>query len=580
MSAIFGFSGHPWDPHLSKLQAQLHHRGDHSEYITTAYATAGVCWHLYENNGSRTRRIAQRGKDYCLISGNCRDPEGARLTADDLLKQLDRDDGGYPFKGVTGDFTIAIIRPEEILVCRDGAGTRAVYFSVIRDRLFFASEPKAISALPEFDKKLRKGALIQYLTFSFIPGKETFLEGLLEVPPGHYLRFDKTRLPKLIRHFSFEHLEDERQMVEDEWIDLFHEKFAKAVFQRIPPDKNRMGLFLSGGIDSSIVAAQLSAKTDQKLKTFSIHFGKDYPNELPFARMVAAHCNTDHHEIEIRANRFLDRLRKMIWHLDDPIGDPITMPNFELSGIVAQQVDYVFNGEGGDPLFGGPKNLPLLLLHWYGGHPKEKYFRELAYLQSYQRAFEDLANLLTSDYYNEALVQTELIDVLTPFFNCETPTKFLNKLMAINIRLKGAHLILPKVERMTGAWGLTPLSPLFDEELIRMSFRMPPTLKLKNGIEKMVLKKAFAQKIPQPVIDRPKSGMRVPVHFWFKKEMRKYCKSLLSRKNIERAGIFRYERIKQLIDYDIAEGRSRYGLRLWMIMTFEIWRKMVIENES
>jgi asparagine synthase (glutamine-hydrolysing) len=108
---------------------------------------------------------------------------------------------------------------------------------------------------------------------------------------------------------------------------------------------------------------------------------------------------------------------------------------------------------------------------------------------------------------------------------------------------------------------------------------MPPSLKLKNGIEKFILKKAFKNRIPQPVIDRPKSGMRVPVHFWFKKELRKYCRSILSRRYVNRAGIFRYERIKRLTDYNIDEGPGRYGLRLWMIMTFEIWRRIVFENE-
>jgi len=579
MSAIFGFSGSQSENTFNTIKEQLKHRGENVDKVETPYGTVGVCYHDYENGDSSNRKVAQSGKTYCAISGECYSNKGKRLSANEIVDLHESSNGIDFIKQCKGDFVLATLTPDCIRLLRDGAGVRTAYYSEVNSRFVFSSEPKGITALSDFQKKLRQGALLQFLSFSFIPGAETFLENLKEIPPGHHVQFKKGYAPEITRYFTFEHLEGQKQLSEKEWIELFEKHFSNAVDIRIPSHTDRFGLFLSGGLDSSIVAAQLAQKLDKKIKTYSIHFGKDYPNELDFARSVAEYCGTEHHEVEIKPQNFLPRLRKMIWHLDDPIGDPITMPNFELSSRVANDIDFVFNGEGGDPLFGGPKNIPLLLHHWYGGNPKEKHFRELAYLQSYRRAFEDFSNLLTPDFQNESLVKSELIDVLTPFFECSKPQNFLNKLMTINIRLKGAHLILPKVERMTGAWGLTPLAPLFDEDLIKLSFQIPPTLKLKNGIEKLVLKKAFQNRIPQPVIDRPKSGMRVPVHYWFKKELRRYCKSILSKKNVERAGIFRYERIKQLIDYDIDEGPGRYGLRLWMIMTFEIWRRIVIENE-
>jgi asparagine synthase (glutamine-hydrolysing) len=151
--------------------------------------------------------------------------------------------------------------------------------------------------------------------------------------------------------------------------------------------------------------------------------------------------------------------------------------------------------------------------------------------------------------------------------------------MAINIRLKGAHLILPKVERMTGAWGLTPLAPLFDERLIGLSFRMPPRLKLAGGVEKLVLKRAYAGDLPAAVIARPKSGMRVPVHFWLRGEMKRYARHILHPRRLRQAGIFQPERVRQLLNYDIEGGGGRYGLRLWMLITFEIWRRLTVEGE-
>ena len=337
-------------------------------------------------------------------------------------------------------------------------------------------------------------------------------------------------------------------------------------------------MFLSGGLDSSVVTAEL-VKHVPKLKTFALHFGSEYKNELVYAAAVAQRRSTDHHEVLIRPSDFLPRLRQMVWHLDDPIGDPITMPNFELASRVSQISPWIFNGEGGDPCFGGPKNMPMILSHWYGGTNRGPRFCEQAYLASDRRGYEELSHLLTDDVLRAVDVEEDLEGVLTPFFHCQSPKYFLNKLTAINIRLKGAHLFLPKVERMLAASGATPLSPLFSSDMIRYSFELPPRLKLHGGNEKVVLKRAYRDQLPAGVIERPKSGMRVPVHFWFQGELKHYARRILNRREIRRAGIFRYERVKQLLNYDIEEGPGRYGLRLWMLLTLEIWRRIVIENE-
>ena len=133
---------------------------------------------------------------------------------------------------------------------------------------------------------------------------------------------------------------------------------------------------------------------------------------------------------------------------------------------------------------------------------------------------------------------------------------------------------------MLGASGVTPLSPLFDERIVRMSFAMPPNMKIRAGIEKVVIKEAYKHLLPEEIIQRPKSGMRVPVHFWFKGELQKYARSILSPRQIKKAGIFNPERVEQLLNYNISEGPGRYGIRLWMLLTFEIWRRLVIESET
>ena len=170
--------------------------------------------------------------------------------------------------------------------------------------------------------------------------------------------------------------------------------------------------------------------------------------------------------------------------------------------------------------------------------------------------------------------------MIRPFFKARRPSLFLDKLTAINIRLKGAHLILPKVERMMGAAGIIPLSPLFSTEMVRFSYQMPSRLKLFGGVEKVLLKRTDADQLPAEVIARPKSGMRVPVHFWFRGELKRYARKILDRRQLPRVGLFDPQRVQQLLDYNTQEGPGRYGIRLWMLLTLEIWRRIVVEGEA
>ena len=561
------------------MQTRLGHRGaGPAELITGAHGSIGFIpkFEPYINAALGAGSFQHNG---CAIAlaGQLTQPKPTAATLQMILQSYRRL-GPKALDNLRGSFVLALMDHDTIILARDGAGVRTIYYTVHNNRFLFAIEPKGVTADPSFPRRIRPGAVAQYLTFSFTPGADTMLEGLFELPPGHRVTFSPQQGAKQERYFFFETPEPHEPDDTMHWTHTFDEAFSAAVEERLPTGEP-VGIFLSGGIDSSIVASAVAQRHRHPVKSYAIHFGPQYPHELDFARAVAERCGTDHHEIQIVPKHFLKRLRQMVWHLDDPIGDPVTLPNFELSRIVADDVRWVFNGEGGDPCFGGPKNTPMLLQHWYGGIEREANFREVRYLASYRRAYDELDWLLTPEWKSRIDHERDLVNVIKPFFDAPIPKGFLEKLLAINIRLKGAHLILPKVDRMTGAWGITPLSPLFDERMLELAFRMPGRMKLDHGIEKVVLKRAFAHRLPPEIIARPKSGMRVPVHFWFKGELKRYARKILSPRAIKKAGIFDPQRVKQLLDYNIAEGRGRYGLRLWMLITFEIWRRMVVEGE-
>jgi asparagine synthase (glutamine-hydrolysing) len=576
MGAIYGFLG-PKDPKLlARMSSSLRHRGTRFTEIQTETVSLGHRENPHPAwlSGTYEREHAAVTTAGWIRHGN-RPISPRELVDDDLLGCA------ATLSELSGDFVSARFDGTKLRLVRDAAGIRTVYWARAGDRWLFASEPKAILAVPDFERRLRVSGLAQYLTFSFLPGEPTLLEGLRELPAGHFvdLRADSVEA-EAVRYFHFEALEPpSNDESSEEWINEFRERLGTAVTERLPVPTDA-GVFLSGGLDSSAVVAELAERTTHPIRTWSIHFGKNYANELAYAREVAHRWRTDHEEIEIRPKDFIPRLRQAIWHLDDPIGDPITVPNFELARRAAKEVRFIFNGEGGDPLFGGPKNIPMLLHHWYGGIDRGPRFRERLYLESYRRAFGELRYLLTPEALRATSMERDLEGLLSPFFDTETPRHFLNKLCSINIRLKGAHLILPKVERMLGAHGLVSLSPLFDKRLIELSFAMPTTLKLHHGVEKVIIKRAFEDRLPTSVLARPKSGMRVPVHYWFRKEIRRFAQRLFTPERIRSAGLFRPERIKELLDYSTEDSPGRHGIRLWMLMTFELWRRMVIEGEA
>ena len=582
MGAIFGFIGQRDDKILAQMQNTLSHRGRSCNSITEPNFSMGY-WSRDNSQPSRTPTsgIARTENGIIGLAGFQTPGESdAVVDLNEIRRSL------FAFTRLpdelSGDFVVAAAFEDgDFFLGRDGSGSRTIYYATFNNRFFFATEPKAIWSTAGFPRKIDPNSVAKYLTFSFVPNKETMLRDVFELPAGHLLHRSAQGDITIKRYFEFEKTDPATPDNKDDWIQKFRTVFGNSIRDRLALTAGDPHLFLSGGLDSSIVAAELKNQTqgsNRTIRSYSMHFGKDYPNELEFAKSVADRVGTNHTEVLISPESFLPILRKMVWHLDDPIGDPITMPNFSLAQSLENETDFVFNGEGGDPCFGGPKNIPMMLTHWYG-QERDPLFRENAYLQSYRRAYEELDHLL-APWLDRRIDRTSLTSTLTPFFDCDQPKNLLDKLTAINIRLKGAHLILPKVERMLGAWNISPLSPLFSSEIVKFSFQIPSTMKLERGIEKVILKNAYRDELPESVIARPKSGMRVPVHFWFQGEMKKYARHILSSRQIKRGGVFDHRRIKQLLKYNIEEGNGRYGMRLWMLLTFEIWRRIVIEGEA
>lgn len=500
--------------------------------------------------------------------------------ADDLRQRLDRPQaeagallaelalcyGDGVGRYARGMFAAALwnTREKTLTLLRDGVGARTLYYAAPGRACWFGARLRALRRCPAVSSELSLPALRDYLACAFVPGAQTLWRDVSELRPG------TTRVwPGGETRAYWEPAEDASGWAEpmETHAARLRALLEEAVRDCLPPS-GPTGIFLSGGLDSSLVTALAARDAPGPLHTFAIHFGPEYPHELEYSDLVARHCGTRHHVIALPAKRIRETLPKTLEALDDPIGDPLTTPNLILGRAAASETGVVLNGEGGDPCFGGPKNLPMLLHELYG--PEND--RAGAYLRSFQKCHDDLPRLLLPDVQT-ALRAAPPDALFTPFLDDEAAGHYLNRLMYVNTRFKGADHILTKVSNLTSACGLVGRSPLFDRRVVSASFTIPPQFKLSGASEKAVLKRAVADLLPEIILTRPKSGMLVPVQGWFARDLRPMARSLL---------LGRRARIRPYLDQTLVrewlEGRPhlrpRAGVKLWLLLTLELWLRV------
>ena len=563
------------------MGALLAHRGSHSQSVEGARAGV-VRW------DSHQAPIAEgHGRSFCVLDGRL-------LNRDELLRELDLESvgtsdeqvvleafqrhGPAAFAKLDGPLAIALWDGETLHLVRDAIGERPLYFARIGRSVVFASESKALLAHPDFEPRADLEALLRILVFSFVPGRKTALEGVQQVEPGCRVAAPPEAEAQVTRYW------DLNEAVRDEPDEVFVREvqglLRAAVQRRLPASPQRIGAFLSGGIDSSAVVALLADMGHSPI-CYSAGFGFGQPNELMFASLVATHCGLEHRVIDVAPEGFIHLLPEIMWRLDDPLCDCITVPNYILAQRAAQEVDTIFNGEGGDPLFGGPKNKFMILGEWYsflGG-----YDRSRAYLASYHKYYEYLNDACTPEFLTKSGGDEGLRAEVSSSLSDNGHQSFLNRLMHVNIRLKGGQNILVKVDKMLAPSGLQPCSPLFDRRLTEHSFTLPAHLKRRGDVEKYVFKKAVEDLLPRPVVYRKKAGMGVPLNHWFKKtRLRQFTRELLrSKRSVER-NLFQRSFVETLLAGDLPAGhlgRDRSGELLWMLLAIELWHRVFIDGE-
>jgi asparagine synthase (glutamine-hydrolysing) len=526
-----------------------------------------------------------------------------RTRADsEVIVHLYEEVGVDCFAKLAGMFAVALWdqRAGRLILARDRFGKKPLTYAIFDNRLYFASEAKAILSLPDAPREIDSQSIHRYLIFQYIPAPHSIYRGFAKVPPGCSLAFDAAQSPQAdpTRYWT---------LPTAGWFDGSYddararlgELLTQAVEKRLIADVP-LGAFLSGGIDSSIVVGLMRRLGVSPLRTFSIGFADARYDESRFAREVASRFQTEHHEhiVTPQAREILDTLA---YHYDEPFADSSAIPTFYLSRYTRQSVTVALTGDAGDECFAGYDRyraaalsarfdwLPQLARSTLAaagrllphGRPKSMSNRAYRFLsalsQSPARRYLAWVCVFTPEQldagyrpeFRERLVAAQPLAWFDALFTTVAPPAAAQANVA-DVLAYLPYDLLTKVDIASMAAGLECRSPYLDHELVAFALSLPLDWKLDARGGKRILKDWAADLLPHEIIHRPKMGFGVPVGEWFRNELRNLLTERLTAPDALCSRIFRRPWLNALLDEHLS-GRATHEHRLWALLMLELW---------
>lgn len=512
---------------------------------------------------------------------------------------------------LTGMYGFALwdSREQRLVLGRDRLGIKPLYFLRDRERLVFASEAKAILALPGVTAELDPAALQEYLTLGYTPGHASMFRGIEKLPPASLLVCERGG----IRVSQYWQVPEEVDTGRGEaaWAAETAERIREAVRLEMVSDVP-LGAFLSGGLDSSTVVANMARFSSQPVKTYSIGFDTGpagrYYNELPYARQVSEAFGTDHKEILVRPD-VAALLPKLLWHMDEPIADSAFVTTYLVAQFARRDVTVILSGVGGDELFGGYRRylgdfyarrynrLPAWLRRSVVApltrHLPVDRHNPMTNLMRYARSFVATSDLPPEERYRSYVqlfgedslarllkgARGGTVDSLETAFQAAVGGDTLNRLMRVDLMTQLPNDLLMLTDKMTMAASIECRVPLLNHELVELGAGLPAGLRIRGGDLKHVLKRAMKEDLPAAVLTRKKRGFGAPMGAWLKKELMPVMTRLLSRQAIERRGLFDWKVVSEIIALHEAR-REDHTDHLLALLNFEIWARIFLDGRS
>lgn len=504
-----------------------------------------------------------------------------------------------------GMFAFALWDAQEkrLFCARDRFGKKPFFYTLQQGRFFFASELTALTTLPELTFTLSPEALMRYLAYEYVPTPQTMYAEAASLPPSHWLEIHEGRL-RLERYWELPFPDEQDARGEEEICAAYHELLAGAVRRRMISDVP-LGVFLSGGIDSSIVAGLMAGQSSTPIKTFSIGFQEASYDESRYARIVARRWNTDHHERILSAEECAEHLPQIISRMDVPMADASVAPTWLLSGVTREKVTVALGGDGADELWAGYEHyIGYKVATWYNALPGclrrgilEPLCRLLPSSSGYINPRLAVQTFLRGAHAPDWLRVQTLLTALDPAAQRELlahpDTAFLTEerlfaptrehfehwpagpaplARAFHVYARQYLLddILVKVDRCSMLHSLEVRAPFLDRDAAEFVARLPIRHKLRGFKRKYLLKRAFADVLPPEILHRNKRGFQIPVAAWLRGRMRPLLEEMLGESRLRQQGIFAPQAVRALMEAHFS-GRADMRKPLWTLLVLQLW---------
>ena len=508
-----------------------------------------------------------------------------------------------------GMFAFALwdARRETLFLARDRLGKKPLLYYQSEGHLTFASEFAALLLDRRIRRQIDWSAVYHYLTFMCVPAPLSAFKGVKKLPPAHYLELKEGKTE--IRRYWQLKAGPKLNLSRQEACEAIREKLLEATRLRLVSDVP-LGVFLSGGIDSSSVVAAMNRAGNAKVKTFSIGFAEKKFNELPHARIVARHYDTEHQEFVVEP-KALEVLPELVERYGEPYADSSAIPSYYLARMTRQHVTVALNGDGGDESFTGyRRHYANRMADIFHRLPSPARLAACSLLRAFSpkayertslvaglRRFADAAELPRPErftrwmgFFNEQEKRALLAPEILAQTDQACSPELLNDLFGQAGNMDGADAaafvdamfylpndLLVKMDIATMAVSLEGRSPFLDHELVEFASALPADYKLRGNRLKAILKEAVKPWLPKEILDKPKWGFAVPLGSWFRGELRQFLQDHLLDDTFAKRGFFRSSEVEKLIKLHL-EGTRDLGHHLWILLMFELWQRTFFDN--
>ena len=616
MCGIAGFTrlGGVWDREVAgRIIEAIHHRGpdQHGVYEGSEVTLCAVRLKIIDLAGGDQPIVSDDGGTAIVFNGEIynhreirRDLErlGHRFRSqcdtETVLRAFMEWDTAC-FERMRGMFGVALWSEasRRLVLARDRMGIKPLYYYRGADDLYFGSELKAILEHAHIPRRLDERALDRFLSVNYVPGDRTLIEGIRKVPPGHLLEWSRGKF-RMERWWELPRegaRPNSLEAAKEELDGLLRESVREHLVSDVP-----LGVWASGGVDSSTILDYAAEQSGSKLKTFSISFRGRSFDESPYFREVAERYGTDHHEFDLNPETELESaIQDFAYYSDEPSADAGALPVWFLSRMSRQYVTVALSGEGADELFGGYETYqadrlarPLRLtpkwlrrsvhgaLERYVPVSDEKIGLEYKLKRGIEGSWLDPDE---AHFFWNGTFSSEQLKAIRRGGGDNGLAELARRVAAGSAGVVERYLrvdqnyylpddILYKTDRMSMAHSLEVRPPMLDHRIVEFAARLPVRLKIRDWRQKYVLKELMRGKLPERVLNRKKAGFDIPTHDWFRRPLRRLLMDTLTPEAVKASGIFHEQAIEALIR-DHMERRINVGYHLWGLLTLFLWMK-------